>query len=266
MRNRFLLLPACLTVMSLSGFVHAQAPSTQPTDDSNRPPRWMGGPPGDRGFGDHNRRANRNDTITDDEWADVSQFMEENFQNRWAVYKNITSKPGREMLAREMKQRIVSRHRQLERIRQSNPGLYDVAIAQARADDEVWGAVKAWQELSESAPETERDAAQKELRQRVRGLLEKTLEDREARLANLRKMIQRENEQLDADRKQIDRLVNERVEQLTSDNPFRGPDGMGPAPDGMDRREGEPGRPPGPGRPERRGGFPPPPDKPDSDR
>jgi hypothetical protein len=229
------------------------AEPTESTERTERQPRSF-----ERGFPERPGGFRRRDMMSPEQWETISQFMEENFPNRWAVYQQVTSAPGREMLAREMRFRIINRYYQLDRVRRENEALYQVTIDQARAEDEVWGTVRAWRELAENASASERETTLEKLREGVRALVRKSLDERKTRLASIREALAREEAQLEADRERIDKLVEARVATLTSDNPFRGPDGMGPTPDGAERPDG-PGRPEGerrgPGnRGERRGG------------
>lgn len=242
------------SVLAAGAFVLAQEqPPAGEDPDGSRPTRQF-----DRWGGDRPWGFRRRGEISAEEWEMVSQFMQENFPNRWAVYQNVVSMPGREVLGREMKIRIVSRHRHLERVRRDNESLYNVVLDQARAEDAVWGTVRAWRELTEGSSEAERASTLEKLREEVRAMTLKTFDEREARLNSIRESLAREEKELAADRKRVDKLVEARVQTLTSDNPFRGPDGMGPTPDSVEREAaGE--RPDGerrgpPGRGERRGG------------
>lgn len=222
------------TVFAAGAIVLAQdAPA--PEGGGDRPVRQF-----DRGFPDRPWGFRRRE-IPPEEWDAVSKFMEENFPNRWAVYQHVVSAPGREVLSREMKIRIVGRYRQLERVHRDNEALYEVTLQQARAEDAVWGTVRTWRELSDSVSESERASVLEKLRDEVRKMMLKTFDEREARINSLREALAREEQELALDRKRIDKLIEHRVETLTSDNPFRGPDGMGPSTD----REGA--QRPGPG-------------------
>lgn len=219
---------ACALIPYLVGASAGYAQELGSSRDANNPPRMMR--PFDRpGNGERPWGFRRGD-VSPEEWQVISEFMQENFPNRWAVYQQVSSTPGREMLARELRRRIAIRYRQLERIRQDNESLYDVTLQQAKAEDQVWGTVRAWRELSEKASDSERTSVLEKLQSEVRALLERNFKERETRLNNIRQALEREQKQLDEDRQRIDDMVEARVQTLTSDNPFRGPDTMNPAP------------------------------------
>lgn len=213
----------------------ALAQESDGSRDSNSPPRMIR--PFDRPGGGERPWGFRRGEISPEEWQVISEFMQENFPNRWAVYQQVSSTPGREMLARELRRRIAIRYRQLERIRQDNESLYDATLQQAKAEDQVWGTVRTWRELTEKTSDSERTSVLEKLRSEVRAMLERNFKERETRLNNIRQALEREQKQLDEDRQRIDEIVDARVKTLTSDNPFRGPDTMDPASAPGPRRE-----------------------------
>lgn len=215
-----LLIP-CLTVVSI-GYTEEVSGS----QDSGNPQRMIN--PLDRPWVGERPWGFRRGDVSPEEWQVISEFMQENFPNRWAVYQQVSSTPGREMLARELRRRIVGRYRQLERIRNDNESLYNITIEQAKAEDRVWGTVRTWRELSEKNADSERASVLEKLRSEVRVLLERNFKERETRLNNIRQALEREQKQLEEDRQRIDDIVESRVKTLTSENPFRGPDTVDP--------------------------------------
>ncbi len=255
MRNRlFILAAACLVpaFVSVEALAQNASPSTLPADDaasaiaddgeSATSPSMGEDQPRRRQFGNDGRWNERpfgerrgggrwmRGEISDEDWQDISAFMQENFPKRWDVYVTLSKKPGRETLARDMKYRIANRYRRLMFMQQTNPNLYDVALQQARIEDEIWGAVREWQQASDSHDTSARETAHQLLRDKVKQVLLKSFEERRTRLEALRQAVEHEQKQLAGDVESLDALITARVDHLTSENPFREPVGPGPTP------------------------------------
>jgi hypothetical protein len=257
MRNRipFLLVYAAIAVQPV-----ALAQDASPSREGDRPiPRAGNYPQRDpefRGAGGGRNRVEMTEKEWADAWTDAQGFFKDTFPNRWAVYETINARSTNRRLQAMMRNTITRRYIQLSRMQRENPSLYDAAIEQGKADDEVWAALRVMYEISNPNDQEAQDAVRAELRKRIKSVIEKSHETREKSLADLRKMLKNEEDRLAEDKERIGELVERRLEQLTSDNPFRGPDGMEAAPG-----EGPGGGPgggqgPGPGNGPGRGGNP----------
>jgi hypothetical protein len=165
---------------------------------------------------------------TAEEWEDIREFMEANCPNRWAFFQAI--KDTRPRATEAISRRIVERFRWLKRV-EANQKLYNTAVAQAKAEDEVWGLLK-------KVREEDNPATRAALREKVTASVQQNLKDREEKLARLREAVAREQETLAADRLRIEQLIDNQMDRLTSDNPFSGPPQGSWAPPGMRRRDG----------------------------
>jgi len=237
MRKRLLILAACVLSNLMPSGAWAQEPSTQPATGEDRRSIRQVGPDGrprpDRGYGERRGVGGGrwSQQVTEEEWQQISTFMKENFPKRWDVFVTIQGTQGKERLALDMRFRIIHRYRSLLGMQAMTPNVYEVAMQQARAEDDMWGAVRAWQDVADSQDTAARDAAREQLREKVKDVLRKALDDRKNRLENLQETIEREQKQLASDAQNIDTLVQTRVDQLTSDNPFGEPS-AGPAMEG----------------------------------
>jgi hypothetical protein len=104
----------------------------------------------------------------------------------------------------------VERWRSLQRVQREDPDQYDAAVERLRSHDEVFDLVR---KLAD-APEEQRPALRAQIREKMRGIMQDLLAEREQRIENLRRMLSREEEELDRDRDRIDELTEKRAEQL----------------------------------------------------
>ncbi len=247
MRNR---IPLLLVYAAIAVQPVAFAQDAPPSREGDRPsPRAGNYPQRDpefRGAGGGRNRVEMSEQEWADAWTDAQAFFKETFPNRWAVYETINARSTNKRLQTIMRHTITRRHLQLNRMKRENPSLYDAALEQGKADDEVWAALRVMYEISNPNDQEAQDAVRTELRKRIKSVIEKSHETREKSLADLRKMLKNEEDRLADDKERIGELVERRLEQLTSDNPFRGPDGMEAAP-GEGPGGGGPGAGPGGG-------------------
>ena len=174
-------------------------PASQPaTRHAGRPDR------SDRRDGDE-RRAH----YTPEDLAQAEGFFEEHAPRRYEYYRKMADRLGADSdRGKGLRARIVSRYRELQNYRQSNPKLYDFLVKQLSLEDEVRAA--AWRAGKSPDDPKLRDA----LRTAVRQLVENYLDARHARIEKLRADLAKEEADLKRDRENVDQLVDDRVKHM----------------------------------------------------
>ena len=180
---------------------------------------WRGGPRNDR------------EPPTEAEWQEARAAMQKLAPNAWA---NIRRRVPEDAPFRpEFVRGIVDRHRDLVRLKKRDKEQYEAEVAQLQLEDEILGIA---QRLREGEP-PEADALKRELREKVGQLVELRFKNREARIAWLAKVLDRERGKLEQDRANKDRIVEKKYDAIL--NGRRGNSGPFGNPGG-DRGEGGP--------------------------
>ena len=201
-RSRCLIPAACCAALLL---VISTTPSAlaQPT---TRP--GGGGPgatmhrPGMRGGG-----GGGNMRLSPEEVAQALDFTRRNMPNlAKAIEEADQGTPPRQRLMRF----AVERWRSLQRVQREDPDQYDAAVERLRSHDEVFDLVRRLNDV----PDEQRPALQKQIREKMRAIMQDLLAEREQRIENLRRMLSNEEDLLNRDREQIDELTEKRVEAL----------------------------------------------------
>ena len=182
----------------------ASAAMAQP---ATRPGGGGGGAGGGAQMHRPGMRGARWDRVSPDEVNEAIDLARKQMPNlAKAIDDAEQGSPARQRLTRF----AVERWRSLQRIQREDPDQFDAAVERLRSHDEVFDLVR---KLTD-APEDQRPALRAQIRDKMRGIMQDLLAEREQRIENLRRMLSREEEELDRDRDRIDELTEKRAEQL----------------------------------------------------
>jgi len=165
----------------------------------------MSGPGGQRGrWGGIELPQVSREPADDDEWNQVREFMKTHSPNRLEIYDRITADRGDDRPASIMiRQRIVMRHRGLEALRQSQPDLYPFMLQQVQIEDQIIGQFR-----KARSPDADPAQVEQSLAELVKKFVDNSLNERQARLARLKKMLEEEEQRIEKDRASIGQLMD----------------------------------------------------------
>ena len=188
----------------------------------------MGGMPGSGGGGPGSGglidpRPLPFEAPTAEEWDRCEAFSKEYGPKRWAILQSLDE--DRQQYIRGM---VFWRFRNLERLKNSDPEMYQIHLKRFTIDDEIFGIrFPIRQELR--APTQEEMSR---LKEKATALIDVGLEERELRVQRLRDMLKREEDYLTAEKNGREAAIAERL-ALIEQGRVQGL--------GMRRREGEGG-------------------------
>jgi hypothetical protein len=200
------------------------APATQPASGPATAPAFRPWPMGGNrllrlrdlsGLVGLERPDDRTGPADAEEWDEISQFAARNFPNRWKAFENVRAQRGAnsEVIDR-LRSRITARYRLLMRVQREMNVLYDVALEQARVEDDAWAAIVAARQQPANAE------LRQAMREKVGTLVKNLLRERQDRLEALRQTVKAEQDRLDRDRDDVERLIDRQIERLTGDAPY----------------------------------------------
>jgi hypothetical protein len=165
---------------------------------------------------------------TDEEWAKVSAFMQQELPNSWNLFERM---PENVVWRREeAKRRIFQRYQELHKDKDS-PRLFEAKLRQAKLGDEILPLVAQVREANDA----DRPALESQLREKVKEKIDAELKERELRIHDLAQRLEKEKVKLAEDRVKMEASLDARVKNL-----IRGEGGGVRPGDGGRRREGEP--------------------------
>lgn len=171
---------------------------------------------------------------TEDEMTRVAAFMELHAPKRWKWYQGIQDEGRRNFMRRFLWWQF----QQADELRNQNPPLYDLKVKRIEADDHVFAAALAVKE--DGLTDEQRAEREDKLRGLVRNLVDLDLQEREARIEQLKKDLDREAKALNDLRNPegFDRRVTREVNGILglADNVRHG--GSGGGNNRRDRRGG----------------------------
>jgi hypothetical protein len=151
----------------------------------------------------------------DAEWERIQAFMKQNMPNRFEIFsrmRNDSAPGGRgDMFENVMRRRAASRYRAMEHLRQTQPTMFSFAITGMQLEDKLFGQFR-----SLAAEGADRDAIRATIRQTAAELVDNRFAEREARIAELEKIVAEEKSRLSNDREARDAFVdraNKRAEE-----------------------------------------------------
>ncbi len=167
---------------------------------------------------------------TDEEWAQVTQFMKEHSPKRWAAMEQLL---GEGKSGPKVRHWMYVRWKMLQTLRQESKDLYNQQIRTVKLEDDIFG-------LGREYRNSKDDSAKKAIQEAIRGktveLLRAGIEERKLRIQQIESLLKQEKERLEKDGHNFDSLVNRRVEaELSSVQPLlphHRPEPPPPSPEG----------------------------------
>ena len=181
----------------------SQEVATQPADPFNFTP-----PSGERVGGWRGRRA----WPPDDEWNQVESFLKRNSPRRWKMFEHL---PKEDKLP--LKASMYMRWKGLEALREEDARLYELRVRRMGLEDDLGGLSF---ELRKTRTPAAEDAARRKLRDKAAELVKLDLDERQHRIEQAEKSLQRAKQRLEADRKRQDVLAEEHVARVTGQTPL----------------------------------------------
>lgn len=234
-------LPLCLLAGGLVASAGDPAPGQrQPT--TNPTTRQ------DRSGGD-NQRGWREPTA--EEWDAAVLFLKEHNPRRLAIYEEAVASwrksqgevvdPEAELPRniRGARARIYTRVHFLRMLEEHDPELYEFALGQFRLEDQVIGHLQDARDAEKAGDEDAMASALEAADEAVRAYAEGTLKERKDRIERMRRELNREEERLEQDRTNFDRLVERLKERFERSLPGRSRDGDRDGNRGDRERDGE---------------------------
>jgi hypothetical protein len=192
----------------------AERPATRPA-----PERWR-----------HNAAGGMNTTPpTDAEWKETIAFMQQHAPLRAKLLHN--SDPKRQG-ARLF---IFNHYKALKQLEKDDPQIYNLRVNNMELEDAAFGLLQEWKKETDAQ---KKEALRTELRKKVSALTSNWITERENRIAHLEQSLEREKERLEADKKNLDQKIDERLEHFLKDG--FGPPEREPRPFNDRRREPPP--------------------------
>lgn len=147
------------------------------------------------------------DSINPWQWGDVVNFFRQNSINRWQSFHAMTDGRARRRLMRIMSMQ----YRDLMTLQaQSDSSIYELALKRLTAEDGAWGIIA---QMDEATEPTQRQPLADALNLQVRRIIELSLQERAARIAQLEAALQAEKTKLQHDQTHVDALVDQQLQQ-----------------------------------------------------
>ena len=163
--------------------------------------------------------------FTPEELDTAREFARKNFPSFYEMYSRL---PENGPMRMNMSQRMVGRYRNMMRMQEQNPELYDTMLSQARLEDEAIGYAR---EMRNGKTETAKAEAESKLRKTVAQIIDKNLSARQQHIEKLRAMLAEQERQLKDDQDNKDQIIAQQIDrtQKQFDGMLRG-NIRGPAP------------------------------------
>jgi hypothetical protein len=184
-------------------------PQQQRDDGGDRPrPRADGFRGAQRPFGRDGVAATR---PSDEEWQQISQFMQEHSPKRWAKFNDMNLPAERSDRLRGF---VALRYHNLMELKQNDPKMFEVRLRRMPIEDEVFAL--GW-ELRHK-PENP-DAINGKLKEQVRALIDNRIEEHELRVRTLKERLAVEEDRLAQAKANKDEVIVKSM-QAIRDNKF----------------------------------------------
>lgn len=173
--------------------------------------------PGGPGGGFMYGRRLRNDDLSDAEKTVILDFVKEHSPQRWKAFEEISNPDFKARVERM----IIARNRVV--LATQNRGeseLFGLLVARVEAEDEAWGLSRQLRDKPEGEDAESAKAALLVIAQR---LVDLELQEREIRIARLREMVARQEQNLEEDKKDLTKAVEQRYSELLSGETRPGP-------------------------------------------
>ena len=195
-----------------------------PSDRPDRPEGDRGGPGGPDGSGRGQWRGMWTEP-TQEQWEEALGFLRENSPRRVEIYDQALAQWRQQQEAPVMQEdlprsirgaraRIFGRVQMLRMIERGDPPLYAIALEQFRLEDQIIGALHDARQARTAGDEAAATEATQRAQEAVRRYAEGTILEREERIKRMREELAREEQRLQEDRSQTDRLVERLFERF----------------------------------------------------
>jgi hypothetical protein len=183
--------------------------------------------------------ANPRGPVDEAEFRAASEMMRDHTPNGWFRFDKVPANaPWRPRLERS----VVARYRELQRVRERDPEQYKREIQELELEDEILGLAR---RVARGVDGPETEDVKRQLRERVAGLHDLRVRNRETRLQRLAATLEGERKRLEKEKGERDQVVEKRYRALLE----RGGDGgFGPVPGGPGGAIAAPPREPRDGR------------------
>lgn len=209
----------------------ATHPSREQRDDSGRRSgqERSDRPEGDRGGSDGPSRGGPPRGMwtdpTQEQWEEALTFLRENSPRRMELFDKALDEWRRQQQGpitqaelprsiRGARARIFGRVQMLRMIERGDPELYDLALQQFRLEDQIIGALHDAREARSGGDEARATEASQRAQEAVGRYAEGTILEREQRIKRMREELAREEQRLQEDRNQMERLVERLLERF----------------------------------------------------
>src|SRR5581483_5909266 len=140
---------------------------------------------------------------TQPEIDETLPFVKDNFKNHYDLFSRIT--PGTPFYNMAVN-KMVNRYRQLMRMKDQNPDIYDAMLKQAKSEDNALGFAK---NLADKLPD-----ADVRLREAVRVMVDQGLDERRQRIQKLRELLDEQEKKLKEDEDNRDQTIASQIDRI----------------------------------------------------
>lgn len=196
-------------MLALAVPARADGPTSQPSATTQPsaagPVRREGKSDNGMGGGSGGRMGRRDGYMpgakpTQEEIDDTIAYVKANFPNHYELFSNI---PENAPFRKVAIQKMVNRYRQLLRMQDQAPEAYDAVLRQAKFEDDAIG-------FARDADQNKPDADVR-LREVVRRMIERGLNERKDRIAKLRSALSEQEKKLKEDEDAQEKLITDQI-------------------------------------------------------
>jgi hypothetical protein len=145
-----------------------------------------------------------------EEWKLVSEFMQKELPNSWALFDKI---PENSFRRDEARRKVYQRYLDLHKDKETP--MFPFKLDQARISDQILGLLPKLRE----ADDADRPALESQLRELVKTKIQSELKERQLRIDSLAKKLDKEKQQLAMDQETLEKHLDERVKSLIQGGP-----------------------------------------------
>jgi hypothetical protein len=176
-----------------------------------RPPASAPGPRGPMSIGPAGRFGRPGTMfppLSQQEIQETATFFRDHAPNRYALFEQLDEGFPRRRVLRVM----VNRYRQIQRFKDNDQEMYNLAVKQFELQDEAFGIIRNVAGTGNPDAET-----LSKLRDKVKELAQLGLKEREKRVERLERMLAEEKSRLEADKADPDALVDRQLRQIRNE-------------------------------------------------
>ncbi|MBC8106152.1 MAG: hypothetical protein H7Z14_06145 [Anaerolineae bacterium] len=201
---------ACILTLGPASIVSSAPQEASSTTKTSGSPRFGPRERADRGRGAPHPQQSQPPTTQERE--EVIEFFRTNMKNRMSVFDRL---PDGQPAKNRMLQMMTERYRRLQRTKAQDPTVYELMVSQMVLQDEALSLLQDQRNSQNDA--TKREALEQELRDKVKQLINDTLQERRKRVEHLEQMLKDQKSRLELDEAHPDALVSQHLKQLKTD-------------------------------------------------